>query len=278
MSIILSTSNGDTNSLSASAEAQKFLYDNRKVLGIDNPDWISYLQVYDGIDLTTSNWSEADWTTYSEAVTKKLQEYLGLEQTGQFCYPDYLQMFYNKNKPTTQVTGDVSSPVTIQQTRTKGSWGPFPQVIQCVVMNNVTGSYVSFNMPPESLSESLSNSYDDNSIRGRSSPIRGYSNSGPRSISFTLSLFQDYCPSGLKQTEDFLRALCYPSYSGSVVPPSATFILGNTITLIGTVDSVSLDHKPPIKDGYYSLVDASISMTEVEAQTTDAKAVEGGGL
>ena len=159
----------------------------------------------------------------------------------------------------------------------KGRWFDQDKEIECYIINRLTGTKIIFGISPEEITESVSAQFDEADVRGRSSPFKQYSQSGPKSVSFTISLYADYCPMGIAQTVSAIKALVYPQYSDVIEAPHSYFKLGKFIAIDGIVSSVSVTWKKPFRDGYYLFADVSIDMDEVRSVAQSAKEVESSG-
>lgn len=141
--------------------------------------------------------------------------------------------------------------------------------INCYIVNLLTNTRVEFLVPPESVSESLSASFEAIQPKARTSPIQAYSNSGPHEYSFSVSLFDDYLSENILVTVRKLQALAIPGSNGAngfVKAPKCRFVLGNFIDVTGVCSSVSVEwsRDAGYKDGRFSKADVSFSITEVE--------------
>lgn len=148
--------------------------------------------------------------------------------------------------------------------------------VTCYIKNMVTGSTISFGLPND-LSDSISATFDDTNIRGRSSPIKGYDSSGPRSLSYSLILHNDYCPEGLYTTIAKLKALCYPGYSNTVDSPSCYVRLGKAVKGLFVMNSVGVTYEKPYVDGMYVKAEVSLDLSEAPSSPLSASEVENGG-
>lgn len=148
--------------------------------------------------------------------------------------------------------------------------------IEFFITNLNTGTKIRFGISPESVSDSFSAQFDDEFVRGRSSPFKGYSGSGPRDISFSLKLYADYCPEGIVQTVRMLRALAYAEKDGVIRPPRCYFSLGTFMQITGVPTSVNVIWEKPYKEGIYSFATVSLSIQEVEEKSRIASEVETG--
>lgn len=144
------------------------------------------------------------------------------------------------------------------------------------IKNLVTGTTIELELPQE-VTDQIATDFDDIVIRGRSAPLRGYSASGPRTVSFDLELHEDYCPYGLVNTCAQLKALCYPGYDSNVNAPQCYVRIGQAVTGIFTVSDVSVTYQTPYRDDMYVFANVSISLTEAGDVVRSAAEVEAGG-
>lgn len=121
---------------------------------------------------------------------------------------------------------------------------------------------------PESMSESISATYDQQTIAGRSAPVITYTATGARQVSISYIVSPDYLPSGFASVKSYLtavKALEYPKYENSlVVTPNCSLHLPG-LDLDGVCNSVSIDYKV---DRYTrnSSMAATVSLTFLEVQ------------
>ena len=135
---------------------------------------------------------------------------------------------------------------------------------------------IDFELPPEEFTDSNSANFEDQFTLGRSGPFKGYSNSGPRNIDFTVSLHMDYCRRGIVQTVDSLQALCYPTYDNRISAPQCLLVIGKFLKVKVVPQSVSVTWKGPYRDGVYMMADVTLSFSEVVDASISAKQVETG--
>lgn len=132
------------------------------------------------------------------------------------------------------------------------------------IVNLLTGSQIAIRIIPEEVSDSTSSQWEEVVPRGRSNPIYGYSSSGPRTVSYTIQLHDDYLPDGILTTVNQLRALTYPAYSGgSISPPKCLVRVGGNIKFTGICKEVSVTWQKPLRDGYYINAEVSLTFDEV---------------
>ena len=123
------------------------------------------------------------------------------------------------------------------------------------IVNLLTKTSTSFKLTPEEISDNINANFNDQDIPGRSAPIPGYSSTGPRSISFTIKLHDDYCEGGLIKTIRQLKALAYPNYTEYVTPPSCYLRVGDLIQMTAICKEVGVSWQKPIRQGIYIVAD-----------------------
>lgn len=233
---------------------------------------------------------ESHYGVLTKKAVINLQKVLGLEPTGIWDDSIYSIMATNysvnllSDSGYTPPSTNKTSTKTVTQTPTfktetcpKGRWFDQNKEIECYVLNRLTGTKIIFGISPDEVSESNSAQFDDADVRGRSSPFKQYSQSGPRSVSFTVTLYADYCPMGIVQTVSAVKALVYPKYTDVIEAPHAYFKIGKFMALDGVVNSVSVSWRKPFRDGYYLFADVSIDMDEVRSVAQSAEEVESNG-
>ena len=125
-----------------------------------------------------------------------------------------------------------------------------------VVLNRGVGfpvkDIIPFQFMPNSIRDSKNAVYNDIPIIARSVPVKNYSYSGARTISFTLEFFASpeagpstiFSPLIIKTRIDALRALVYPDYSGFIVkpPPRCIVMVGLQLAFMGICKSVNVNY------------------------------------
>lgn len=176
------------------------------------------------------------------------------------------------------------SPTAAQTTFTGLGSRTAPQTnflgINSYVKNLNTNTIIPFNSVPPSITESLTNVVNQATIPGRSDPLFYYSNSGPRSVSFTLSIIDDITPNGIIALANNIRALSYPVYTGYVVSSPKCFLrVGKFLSLIGFLENLEINWQPtPIRDNSYHYADFSFTFSQAVPFPFDANQVEQGVL
>jgi hypothetical protein len=147
-----------------------------------------------------------------------------------------------------------------------------PRIIEkrCKIRDIVTGTEITFQMMP-TISDVKSVNWNMIEIVGRSHPVLGYTSSGPRTFSFTLTFFANPSSSddtSLKTVSDnlkFLMSLTYPDYDKNLIrPPHKVFLtLGDQIHWSVVAQDISINYSPLWKDNLP--VYADVSCTFIEA-------------
>lgn len=136
--------------------------------------------------------------------------------------------------------------------------------IECYIQNINTDTTVSFNVEiPESVEETVTANFDDQTPRGRSSPFKSYTNSGPHSISFTVTLCLDY-RRNLKEVVEALKDMLKPAKSCVIIAPKVRVRIGNIINIKAVPLSFSFNWGNGYKNGVYRTCECSFSFDEVE--------------
>lgn len=134
-----------------------------------------------------------------------------------------------------------------------------------------TGTIMRTHAMPETYSDSKSPTWSNTNIIGRSSPIKGYSHSESRKITFVFnfhsSVEQDdpTTPQDVYEACQFLISLAYPDYDGGIKPPHAVLISLGPLTMRGVVSNVQATYKGPWDINTGHPYNASVSVTVDEA-------------
>lgn len=140
--------------------------------------------------------------------------------------------------------------------------------VNAKIHNLVTDTIIRFRFLPEEVEDSHSSSFSQQEIQGRSTPILAYSGGGPREVSFSVTLFEDYCDDGIIDAVNKLKALTYPGYSATGVEPPECYVrIGDGIIFTGQCTNVSVSWQTPFKSkeqegvprNTYSRADVSLS-------------------
>jgi len=129
--------------------------------------------------------------------------------------------------------------------------------ISCYIIAFIKGGDVSeaetieFQFMPNTITDMKSAVYNDTIPIARSSPVKSYSHSGARTISFALEFFAnpeagrtDMTPKIIKGKIDLLRALTMPDYSGMKLkpPPQCIVRIGDQVSFLGLCKSVNVTY------------------------------------
>lgn len=180
-----------------------------------------------------------------------------------------------KEKTVSPFSKNVSSKYAEKLSK-KGALSYSKDNISCYIKNLITGTTIEFDLIPEEFSETNVATYDQHNIRGRSSPIQGYSNSGPRNISYMVQIHDDCCTNGIVDTVNKLRALSYPEYGGSIVPPKCYIRFGDMLSIKAVVINVNVTWRKPYRNGTFINADVSLDFIEIIDKPRSASEVEGG--
>ena len=103
---------------------------------------------------------------------------------------------------------------------------PFTQIY---LLNLRDRSKLVFEQMPFSFAEAKNANYADIGILGRSEPIKGYANSGPRQFNLNLKFVAETSIElQVQEKVRWVRSLVYPDYSASFIrtPPPVVFTVG----------------------------------------------------
>jgi hypothetical protein len=137
---------------------------------------------------------------------------------------------------------------------------------------------------PETISDSMTSTFNETSALGRSAPVFTYSKSGPRTVQVSLKFHRDMMDAlnvgtsnvVLKLGEDYvdnlikaLQAIAVPRYNLSnkaVEPPLVAMRLSQEVFVKGVVTSaIGLEYSLPIlSNGKYAQVSVSFTVSEVD--------------
>lgn len=141
-----------------------------------------------------------------------------------------------------------------------------------IVMFDTEQEYSYLPVYPDDIQDTLSASWSNAQIVGRSSPIAAYVGTNFRSVSFTLDLHRELLPG--YQIDNIIKLLdksVYPRYtSQGLIPPITIFRFGGFYAK-GFVESVGRNWKKPINRVYnYTYTPISISMNCFPESVIDA--------
>ena len=134
---------------------------------------------------------------------------------------------------------------------------------------------------PDKVSDQMNSSFQENSALGRSAPVYTFSNSGPRTINFTLSFHRDMFEEmptnvvprdGEDKAESFIhaiQAIAVPKYNltnKAIEPPIVAIRLGREVFIKGIVSGgVNVTYgKPILSNEKYAVIDISFTVSEVD--------------
>lgn len=134
---------------------------------------------------------------------------------------------------------------------------------------------------PETVSDSMTSTFQANTALGRSAPVYTYSNSGPRTVNLSLRFHRDMFEemptnvvpkAGDDKAESFihaLQAISVPKYNLSnkaIEPPIVAVRLGREVFIKGVVtSSISVTFgKPILVNEKYATMEVSFTISEVD--------------
>lgn len=151
------------------------------------------------------------------------------------------------------------------------------ETVTLYITNLLTTTTMEIDVTPNSFSESNTSNFDGQEIRGRSSIVQGYNSTGPRNVSISFTLYDDYCYYGLLNTINFLKGLMFPLYSaGFTTPPQAYIKFGNHISMKCFIN-VDIAYSGPKRDGILVSADISLSLSELRNDSLPVTSIEKGG-
>lgn len=160
--------------------------------------------------------------------------------------------------------GDSTTPALATSTGSnKRVYSPKKDYIPCYIINLLLGQTIEFECEPEEISDNVSAQYDQQEVRGRSTPYQGYNDSGPREINFSVVLHDDLCKNGILATVNHLKSLAYPEYSGVLLAPQSLIRIGDMINTKAIITSVGVSWSKPFRNGVYVTATVDISASEV---------------
>lgn len=147
-----------------------------------------------------------------------------------------------------------------------------------------TDEYLILPEYPDTISDKMDSKFSQTNALSRTAPVFAYSNSGPRTVTFQITLHRDMMYDvnvdasnvELDLDEDYvdvlvrkLQEIALPVYSASnkmITPPMIAVKLGNEIFIKGVViGGVSVDFtKPVLEDERYANVTLSFIIYEID--------------
>ena len=216
----------------------------------------------------------------------------------------YTAILYDKNITTTNFKGTYLTPSTYNDFIINQAQERQTVSGSSVVSGGINDSLKEFDMPDnyiyfyhldqfillplyaDSVQDSMSATFEQQTPLSRSAPIYSYKNSGPRTVQVGFDLHRDMMtdinyrksnvPVGPALSDDYvdilikyLQAAVLPVYNATnkmVNPPIVAMRLGKDIFIKGVVNgSVGLTYKFPIlKNGKYALVSINFQISEVD--------------
>nr|DAY14360.1 MAG TPA: putative peptidoglycan binding domain protein [Caudoviricetes sp.] len=214
-------------------------------------------------ELTNKAWDGIEKSPYGQYIPQSIKDIfsVGNEESGNLL--DNIQ-----DKAKADITGKVHT-----------SGGITVDYIPCYIINLNTDTKIEFNIEtPEEITDSSTANFTDQTVRGRSSPFKAYENSGPRSISFSVILVDDYRHGGLVNTVNALRALVYPHNDAYIIAPQCLLRIGDFLNIKCVPSDISVTWRKPYREGIYTVAEVSITVSEVESEGKSTVEVENSGI
>ena len=137
---------------------------------------------------------------------------------------------------------------------------------------------------PDQIADNMQSTFQETNALSRSAPVYTYSNSGPRSVQFHITLHRDLMDdanvgvsnAGREYGEDYvdtliraLQAVAVPKYNitdKKIEPPWVALRLSNEIFIRGVVKGgINVEYrKPVLENGKYALVDVTFTIYETD--------------
>lgn len=140
---------------------------------------------------------------------------------------------------------------------------------------------IHFQLFPRSVSDGKQANWNDQEIIGRSHPIKGYSSSGSRTLSFSLEFFaalhQSDAIRDVQGECDKLQSLQYPEYGALIFPPSRVYAKVGSLSIYGICSQCDIeypDNGPWEVTGSYKPMYATASLTFEEVSDSPLSASE----
>lgn len=130
---------------------------------------------------------------------------------------------------------------------------------------------IEFKFLPETLEESYSANFDNTELQGRSSPVMGYSSGGPRNLSISVTVHDDYVGGGddIVDLANKFKSLAFPEYkNGKVEAPYVYIRFGSMLSMKAVCTDVSISWEKPYGETQnnrvaYRKAEISLTLNEV---------------
>lgn len=144
------------------------------------------------------------------------------------------------------------------------------QSLVCYIQDINTKEMVTFNIEkPQGYTDSYTANFQQQDVRGRSSPFQSYTNSGPRQITFSILLSLDYRRELAEHTNKVRSILKpYSKSSGLIVPPRVKVVIGKALNITAIPVSFSAEWSEGYKEGVYRICTWNFTFTEVEESSS----------
>lgn len=156
-----------------------------------------------------------------------------------------------------------------------------PSYISSYIINLNSGEAIPLVTAPNSLSEGISNSLNEQDILARSAPIITYTGTGSRQVSMTLKVHEDILPRGydINSYVNAMKALAYPMYNNNIVsPPNVKLFVGSSLNIIGMCSSVNVTWETTtFRDNKIIIASIEVSIKETRTSCPGTTTIRNGG-
>ena len=146
------------------------------------------------------------------------------------------------------------------------------------IMDLRNGVIFDFPFPPIAYNERANTpAYASDTIVGRSSQFVNYTSSDNRSLSFDVTIIDDYVDKPLTEVRDILASMEMPNYiSYAIIPPNVQVRLGKNV-IRGVVSSVTFAWSGVYRNGTPTILTASFEIREARSIPLGSEQVRKGG-
>lgn len=156
-----------------------------------------------------------------------------------------------------------------------------PDYISAYIINLNTNENIPLVTAPNSLTEGISNSLNEQDILARSAPLITYTGTGSRQVSIALKVHEDVLPEGydINGYVNALKSLVYPEYTNNIVsPPNVKLFVGTSVSVIGMCASVNVTWETTtFRDNKIIMANIDIAIKETRASCPGTTTIRNGG-
>lgn len=159
-------------------------------------------------------------------------------------------------------------------------------IYESYIKNLRTGEFLHFTSMPETFSDAKAPNWSSQEIIGRWTPVRGYSSSGPRTISIMLTFHSGVDKADSEGTKvlvldkvNWLRSLTYPNYSNVAYSPDPVMLrIGRMVFMKSIVTGFDCNWRAPwdLDEEISMIAEVSLTFEECSLIPLDAQQVRSG--